>query len=91
MQGATEQGDHIGVLLDLDQGSMTVWKNDEKLGVMVAEGLSGPLCWAVSLAYMYQDTDIGHTSAHIEPALVPPSPTEEELVAAKAWQHANNL
>lgn len=24
---------------------MTVWKNDVKLGVMLAEGLSGPLCW----------------------------------------------
>ena len=47
---ATQQGDRIGMLLDLDQGSMAVWKNDEKLGVMQAEGLSGPLCWAVSLA-----------------------------------------
>ena len=48
-----EQGaygdDRIGMVLDLDQGSMTVWKNDEKLGVMVAEGLRGPLCWAVSV------------------------------------------
>ena len=42
-------GDCIGMLLDLDQGSMTVWKNNgEKLGVMVAGGLSGPLSWAVS-------------------------------------------
>ena len=49
-QSAREQGDRIGMLLDLDQGSMTVWKNDEKLGVMQAEGLSGPLCWTVSLA-----------------------------------------
>ena len=49
MQAAREQGDRIGMLLDLDQGSMTVWKNDEQLGVMQAEGLSGPLCWAVSL------------------------------------------
>ena len=48
MQSTKEQGDRIGVLLDLDQGSMTVWKNDEKLGVMIAEGLTGPLCWAVS-------------------------------------------
>ena len=48
-QGADEQGNRIGMLLDLDQGSMAVWKNDEKLRVMVAEGLSGPLCWAVSL------------------------------------------
>ena len=38
-QSATEQGDRIGLPLDLDQGSMTVWKNDEKLGVMQAEGL----------------------------------------------------
>ena len=37
-------GDRIGMLLDLDQGSMTVWKNDVRLGVMQGEGLSGPLC-----------------------------------------------
>ena len=48
-QTAKEQGDRIGMLLDLDQGSMSVWKGDEKLGVMQAEGLSGPLCWAVSM------------------------------------------
>ena len=36
---ATEQSDRIGMLLDFNQGSMIVWKNDEKLGVMVAEGL----------------------------------------------------
>jgi hypothetical protein len=48
MQGANE-GDRIGMLLDLDQGSMTVYTNDVQLGVMQAEGLSGPLCWAVGL------------------------------------------
>ena len=45
-QRTTEQGDRVGMLLDLDRGSMTVWKNDVKLGVMQAEGLSGPLCWS---------------------------------------------
>ena len=50
-RGATEQGDRIGMLLDLEQGSMTVWKNDENLGMMVAEGLRCPLCWAVSIAF----------------------------------------
>jgi hypothetical protein len=45
MQPARQQGDRIGMLLDLDQGSMTVWKNGEQLGVMQAEGLTGPLCW----------------------------------------------
>jgi hypothetical protein len=39
-QNATELGDRIGLLLDLDQGTMSVYKNDERLGVM-ATGLSG--------------------------------------------------
>ena len=65
------------MLLDLDQGSMTVWKNGVKLGVMVAKGLNGPLCWAVVL-------DNGE-SARIASAPAPASPTEAELVAAKAW------
>ena len=42
MQAAQQDGDRIGMLLDLDQGSMSVWKNDIKLGVMTAKGLSGP-------------------------------------------------
>jgi hypothetical protein len=48
IQGAREEGDRIGMLLDLDQGSMAVYKNDERLGVM-ATGLSGEYSWAVSL------------------------------------------
>ena len=59
-----EQGDRIGMLLDLDQGSMTVWKNDEKLGVMRAEGLSGELCWAVEMF-------MPGNSARIEAASLP--------------------
>ena len=46
---AGERGDRVGMLLDLDEGSMTVWKNDEQLGVLQSEGLAGPLCWAVSM------------------------------------------
>ena len=72
-------GDRIGMLLDLDQGSMTVWKNDVRLGVMQGEGLSGPLCWAVSLF---------RGSTRIESAPAPPSPTEEELAVEKVWQVA---
>jgi len=48
MQGAREDGDRIGMLLDLDQGTMTVYKNDERLGVMATE-LSGEYSWAVSM------------------------------------------
>eukprot|EP01046_Picozoa_sp_COSAG06_P051219 COSAG06_NODE_8307_length_2207_cov_4.807400_1_plen_290_part_00 len=47
MQRAEKEGDRIGLLLDLDQGSMTVYKNDERLGVM-ATGLSGEYSWAVT-------------------------------------------
>ena len=50
LQRAKEEGDCIGLLLDLDQGSLTVYKNDERLGVM-ATGLSGEYCWALSMAY----------------------------------------
>ena len=56
------------MLLDLDQGSMTVWKNDVKLGVMHEEGLSGPLCWAVIIADHQGD------SARVESAPEPASP-----------------
>ena len=38
--------DSIGLKLDLDAGSMTVFVDGRLLGVMQAEGLSGPLCWA---------------------------------------------
>jgi hypothetical protein len=48
MQTAKEQGDRIGMLLDLDRGSMTVYKNTERLGVMATD-LSGEYSWAVSL------------------------------------------
>ena len=82
MHDAREQGDRIGMLLDLDQGSMTVWKNDEKLGVMIAEGLSGALCWAVDMPH---GRDQG-SSARIESAPAPASPTEEELTAAWMWE-----
>ena len=71
MQQAYEDGDRIGMLLDLDQGTMTVYKNDERLGVM-ATGLSGEYSWAVGLYFS------GH-SARIDAAEVPASPTVEEL------------
>eukprot|EP01046_Picozoa_sp_COSAG06_P031514 COSAG06_NODE_3074_length_5891_cov_6.288847_1_plen_302_part_00 len=71
MQRAKEVGDRIGLLLDLDQGTMTVYKNDERLGVM-ATGLSGEYSWAVSIYGQ------GH-SARIEAVEAPASPTAEEV------------
>ena len=82
-QGAQQQqGDRIGMLLDVDQGSMAVWKDDVKLGVMQAEGLSGPFCWTVVVGGQ-------GSSVHIEPAPVPASLTEEELRSAKEVAQAS--
>ena len=81
---ASKQGDRIGMLLDLDQGSMTVYKGDEKLGVMQTEGPSGPFCWAVELWNEDSSTRIASGPA-------PASPTDEELAAAKVWQRRERL
>jgi hypothetical protein len=81
MQSATE-GDKIGLLLSCDSGSLTVFKNGERLGVM-ATGLDGEYSWAVSMA--------GAASiAHIQPDAAPSSPTAEEVVAASAF-HAQRV
>eukprot|EP01052_Picozoa_sp_SAG31_P036008 SAG31_NODE_4428_length_3241_cov_1.408020_1_plen_73_part_00 len=66
------------MLLDLDQGSLSMWKNGAEFGILRAEGLTGPLSWAVVLA------DEGD-SAKIEAAPAPPSPTAENLELAKEW------
>ena len=39
---------NIGMLLDLDEGTLSVYKNGRKLGVM-KRGLAGHYCWVVSL------------------------------------------
>ncbi|EJK66917.1 hypothetical protein THAOC_12112 [Thalassiosira oceanica] len=41
-------GDTVSMLLNLDEGTLTVYKNSRRLGVMM-DGLSGPYCWYVSL------------------------------------------
>lgn len=52
------EGDRIGLLVDLDDGSVVVSKNDVRLGLMVPPGglpdgslrLQGELCWAVAVS-----------------------------------------
>ena len=41
-------GDELGMLLDLDEGTLAVYKNDRKLGVM-KRGLAGQYCWVASM------------------------------------------
>ena len=47
-QSITTSGLDIGMLLDLDEGTLSVYKNGRKLGVM-KRGLTGPYCWVVSM------------------------------------------
>ena len=47
MKGLREDGT-IGLLLDLEEGTLTVYKNGRRLGAMKT-GLSGEYCWYTSL------------------------------------------
>jgi hypothetical protein len=47
-QGAGD-GDRIGLLLDLKAGSLTVYKNDARLGMITSAGLKGEYCWAICM------------------------------------------
>lgn len=45
-----QEGDRIGMLVDLASGSITVFLNRKRLGTMLQSGLGGPLCWTAELA-----------------------------------------
>ena len=49
--------DELGMLLDLDEGTLTVYKNGRKLGIM-KRGLVGPYCWVVSIGIRTSVTTI---------------------------------
>ena len=49
MEGC-DDGDTVGMLLNLDEGTLTSYKNNRRLGVM-KDGLSGPYCWYARLNY----------------------------------------
>ena len=44
------QNSVLGLLLDLDEGTLSVCKNGRRLGTMKS-GLSGEYCWVVSSLY----------------------------------------
>ena len=50
MEGSLgEESFKIGMVLDLDEGTLDVYKNDRRLGTMMT-GLSGEYCWAFTRA-----------------------------------------
>jgi hypothetical protein len=46
-----EDGDCVGLLLDLGAGSLAVYLNGERLGLMVREGIAPPVRWVVDLLH----------------------------------------
>jgi len=48
MESMASDGDILGLLLDLDEGTLSVYKNSRKLGVMKS-GLAGEYCWIASM------------------------------------------
>jgi hypothetical protein len=88
------QGDVVGLLLDLGQRTLSVYLNGARRGVMVAPGmkkvfgeavvsLAGPLRWAVDV--------FDGASVHIQRRPAPgPVPSAEEVAAAVAWNKATH-
>ena len=56
-------GDELGMLLDLDEGTLSVHKNGRKMGVM-KRGLAGPYCWV--------STTRGSNTVRIKRGKIPP-------------------
>ena len=49
----------IGMLLDLDEGTLSVYKNERKLGVM-KRGLAGHYCWVVSSRKLLNEMEVSN-------------------------------
>jgi len=69
----------LGLLLDLDEGMMTVYQNGQRLGVMKT-GLSGEYVWAVSMDS--RDSIVGIRRASIP---VDYNTSQNEVIPAPNW------
>ncbi|EJK77291.1 hypothetical protein THAOC_00886, partial [Thalassiosira oceanica] len=73
-----QSGDTVSMLLNLDVGTLTVYKNNRRLGMM-KDGLSGPYCWYVSLANSQTGTDAVSIKRGILPNLGGATTSESRL------------
>lgn len=79
MEGFTCQQDgkvgQVGLLLDLDEGTLTVYKDGKRLGIMM-RGLAGEYCWTVSI--LAQAHGCPHKqNVRVERAPVPTTDTDQ--------------
>jgi len=57
MEWIREASFKIGLVLDLDEGTLDVYKNDRRLGTMMS-GLVGEYCWAITLTCTFSDAQV---------------------------------
>ncbi|EJK68237.1 hypothetical protein THAOC_10603 [Thalassiosira oceanica] len=76
-------GDTIGMLLNLDNGTLSVFKNSRRLGVM-KDGLSGPYCW---FAAVYENDAVAIQKGSI-PGSNEPTPGEDGYSGSPGWKKA---
>lgn len=64
MEETEEASFKIGMVLDLDEGTLDVYKNDRRLGTVMS-GLAGEYCWVVLLFNVSKTDADGETSVTI--------------------------
>jgi hypothetical protein len=71
------EGGKIGLLLDYEKGTLTVFKNDIKLGV-IKEEIAGEYSWMVTVGSWFQDQESSSGGIKIERC--PPPAGDESAI-----------
>ena len=80
--GPVHEGDLLGLMLDVEQGSLSVWVNHHFRGVLVQSGLVQPLRWAVDLGY--ENTVVATSSTPPPQRTDPEDPYVESFTSRRA-------
>ena len=88
-----QPGDKVGLLLDLEDGTMHAYLNSSPLGQVSPEGwgkLRGPLVWAVDLGHKPEAAD-GIDAVRVALGSPPPSPMPPQKPITAATGHIKNV
>ena len=89
-----EDNDKVGLLLNLSAGSLALYFNGERQGMLIPRGLVGPVKWAVEMAtpepsevdgYDYHVSAGNCSAVNIESKAVPDPPADAVLATEAAW------
>ena len=94
-----ENGDRVGLLLDLTAGSLALHFNGERKGMLIPRGIAGPVKWAVEMitpgpdeveGYDYMVAGGNCTAVRVGSMAVPPPPAADVLAAEEALAQSWN-